>query len=263
MSAFASRRALRFAFACATRTTGRACSRTGGSTAIRCCRRTPTSSRTRTISWPAPSLPSAAPEPGSTPSPDSSTTTCRRTRRHYVDPGREFIDSPFSNLSKYNRAGFEYQGTMDAPPLGANHRRLHLRRRERIHHLQLRPRHRFRFVQRHPRAALQQLSICAGTPDLEARVGAGGSRLRQQLQLRQQSRAARLGIIPAASAATRHSAERACAPDTPRASRSPASSSRSASREPIPRCPIPICSPSRTARGKRASSRDSGATGCR
>ena len=28
----------------------------------------------------------------------------------YVDPGREFIDNPFSNLSKYNRAGFSYQG---------------------------------------------------------------------------------------------------------------------------------------------------------
>jgi len=30
--------------------------------------------------------------------------------QQYVDPGREFIDSPFSNLSKYNRAGFSYQG---------------------------------------------------------------------------------------------------------------------------------------------------------
>ncbi len=28
----------------------------------------------------------------------------------YVDPGREFVDSTFSNLSKYNRAGFGYQG---------------------------------------------------------------------------------------------------------------------------------------------------------
>lgn len=28
----------------------------------------------------------------------------------YVDPGREFIDNAFSNLSKYNRAGFSYQG---------------------------------------------------------------------------------------------------------------------------------------------------------
>ena len=31
--------------------------------------------------------------------------------QQYVDPGREFFDSPFSNLSKYNRAGFSYQGT--------------------------------------------------------------------------------------------------------------------------------------------------------
>jgi outer membrane cobalamin receptor len=30
--------------------------------------------------------------------------------QQFVDPGREFIDSPFSNLSKYNRAGFAYQG---------------------------------------------------------------------------------------------------------------------------------------------------------
>lgn len=30
--------------------------------------------------------------------------------QQYVDPGREFFDSPFSNLSKYNRAGFAYQG---------------------------------------------------------------------------------------------------------------------------------------------------------
>ena len=29
--------------------------------------------------------------------------------QQYVDPGREFLDSPFSNLSKYNRAGFAYQ----------------------------------------------------------------------------------------------------------------------------------------------------------
>jgi vitamin B12 transporter len=34
----------------------------------------------------------------------------------YVDPGREFIDSPFSNLSKYNRAGFEYQGQWTPRP---------------------------------------------------------------------------------------------------------------------------------------------------
>ena len=33
-----------------------------------------------------------------------------------VDPGREFIDSPFSNLSKYNRAGFEYQGQWTPRP---------------------------------------------------------------------------------------------------------------------------------------------------
>ena len=30
--------------------------------------------------------------------------------QQYVDPGREFLDNPFSNLSKYNRAGFAYQG---------------------------------------------------------------------------------------------------------------------------------------------------------
>jgi len=34
----------------------------------------------------------------------------------YVDPGREFIDNPFSNLSKYNRAGFEYQGQWTPRP---------------------------------------------------------------------------------------------------------------------------------------------------
>ena len=34
----------------------------------------------------------------------------------YVDPGREFLDSPFSNLSKYNRAGFEYQGQWTPRP---------------------------------------------------------------------------------------------------------------------------------------------------
>jgi vitamin B12 transporter len=34
----------------------------------------------------------------------------------YVDPGREFIDSPFSNLSKYNRAGFAYQGQWTPRP---------------------------------------------------------------------------------------------------------------------------------------------------
>ena len=34
----------------------------------------------------------------------------------YVDPGREFVDSPFSNLSHYNRAGFEYQGTWTPRP---------------------------------------------------------------------------------------------------------------------------------------------------
>ena len=36
--------------------------------------------------------------------------------QQYVDPGREFIDSPFSNLSKYNRAGFAYQGTWTPRP---------------------------------------------------------------------------------------------------------------------------------------------------
>lgn len=30
--------------------------------------------------------------------------------QQFVDPGREFFDTPFSNLSKYNRAGFAYQG---------------------------------------------------------------------------------------------------------------------------------------------------------
>jgi outer membrane cobalamin receptor len=34
----------------------------------------------------------------------------------YVDPGREFIDNPFSNLSKYNRAGFGYQGQWTPRP---------------------------------------------------------------------------------------------------------------------------------------------------
>jgi vitamin B12 transporter len=34
----------------------------------------------------------------------------------YVDPGREFTDSPFSNLSKYNRAGFSYQGIWTPRP---------------------------------------------------------------------------------------------------------------------------------------------------
>jgi len=34
----------------------------------------------------------------------------------YVDPGREFIDSSFSNLSKYNRAGFSYQGQWTPRP---------------------------------------------------------------------------------------------------------------------------------------------------
>jgi outer membrane cobalamin receptor len=36
--------------------------------------------------------------------------------QQYVDPGREFIDSPFSNLSKYNRAGFGYQGQWTPRP---------------------------------------------------------------------------------------------------------------------------------------------------
>jgi vitamin B12 transporter len=36
--------------------------------------------------------------------------------QQYVDPGREFFDSPFSNLSKYNRAGFGYQGTWTPRP---------------------------------------------------------------------------------------------------------------------------------------------------
>jgi len=36
--------------------------------------------------------------------------------QQYVDPGREAIDSPFSNLSKYNRAGFSYQGQWTPRP---------------------------------------------------------------------------------------------------------------------------------------------------
>ena len=36
--------------------------------------------------------------------------------QQYVDPGREFVDSPFSNLSKYNRAGFSYQGQWTPRP---------------------------------------------------------------------------------------------------------------------------------------------------
>jgi vitamin B12 transporter len=36
--------------------------------------------------------------------------------QNYVDPGREFLDSPFSNLSRYNRAGFEYQGQWTPRP---------------------------------------------------------------------------------------------------------------------------------------------------
>jgi vitamin B12 transporter len=34
----------------------------------------------------------------------------------YIDAGREFIDNPFSNLSKYNRAGFRYQGVWTPRP---------------------------------------------------------------------------------------------------------------------------------------------------
>ena len=34
----------------------------------------------------------------------------------YVDPGREFIDNAFSNLSKYNRAGLAYQGQWTPRP---------------------------------------------------------------------------------------------------------------------------------------------------
>jgi vitamin B12 transporter len=36
--------------------------------------------------------------------------------QNFVDPGREFLDSPFSNLSTYNRAGFEYQGQWTPRP---------------------------------------------------------------------------------------------------------------------------------------------------
>jgi vitamin B12 transporter len=36
--------------------------------------------------------------------------------QQYVDPGRETIDNPFSNLSKYNRAGFSYQGQWTPRP---------------------------------------------------------------------------------------------------------------------------------------------------
>jgi vitamin B12 transporter len=36
--------------------------------------------------------------------------------QQYVDPGREFIDSAFSNVSKYNRAGFGYQGSWTPRP---------------------------------------------------------------------------------------------------------------------------------------------------
>ena len=36
--------------------------------------------------------------------------------QQYVDPGREFIDSPFSNRSEYNHAGFGYQGAWTPRP---------------------------------------------------------------------------------------------------------------------------------------------------
>ena len=196
MSEFASRRAWRFAFACATRTTGRACSRTGGSTAIRCCRPTPTRSRTRTTSWPAPSSPSAA--PGAWQHTFSGfeynhlQANSQAVRRSRPRVPRQPVLQP----EQVQPRRLRIPGTMDASPLGANQRRLHLRGRDRHHHFQLRARHRLRIVQLHSRPALQQLSLRAGTPHLEAPRGAGRCGLRQQLQLRQQSRASRFGVVP-------------------------------------------------------------------
>ena len=181
----------------------------------------------------------------------------------YVDPGREFLDSPFSNLSKYNRAGFEYQGQWTPRPWAQTTVGYTFEDENGFIQLHLCARHRLRIGQRHPRAALQQLSICAGTADLEARVGAGGSGLRQQLQLRQQSRAARFGLVPVA-ARQRDIQRDALARRILRGHQGaqlPAVVRHL--REPIPRCPIPICNPNRTARGKRASSRDSSATSFR
>ena len=173
------------------------------------------------------------------------------------DPDRQF-DTAFNSLSKYNRAGFAYQGDVHATSLGRDHAGLHLRGRERLHQQRLRVQH-----QHHPWPALQQLSFRAGDGHLEAALGSGRPRLRQQLEFWQQGHSADLGQCPACCAGTRYSVGRACTPPTPRASRSPASSRRSASPEPTPRCPIPTFSRSRTALSRRASSRDSSATGCR
>ena len=144
-----SRRACRFASACVTPTTGPACNRTGGSMATPCCRQT-----TNQVAHQNNFLASGQ---LSVSGPGAWQHTFTGFEYNHLQANSQAVrrsrsrifDSPFSNLSKYNRAGFGYQGHLVAAYVGANHRRLHLRRRERTHHFELRPGHRLRFLQQH------------------------------------------------------------------------------------------------------------------
>ena len=94
----------------------------------------------------------------------------------YVDPGREFFDSPFSNLSNYNRAGFEYQGTWTPRPWAQTTVGYTFEDENGFIHSELRPRHADSFLSATPRVALQQLPVRAGTSDwkrISALAGVG------------------------------------------------------------------------------------------
>ena len=84
------------------------------------------------------------------------------------------FDSAFNSLTKYNVAGFAYQGVYTPRPWAQTTLGYNFRGRERLHQQQLGFWH-----QHDPRPALQQLPLRAADHRLAAAVGAGGRRLRQ------------------------------------------------------------------------------------
>ena len=238
--------AWRFACGCATTTTGRASSRTGGSTAIRCCRPTRTNTPTRTISWPAATLRSAGRAHGSTSSAATSTTTLTLER----EPGRRSRPSLRHRLQQ---------------PDQVQHRRLRLpgtctpRGRGRKPRSATPSRTRTATSTTTRTSASARPTACASTiicSRSRASCGsdcrAGRSWLCQQHQLRRQGQPARVGHVlgvarqcdfqrhpPALRLRGRHQGAQLRA-DVRHL------------RERFPRCPIPICNPNRTRRSRLA-----------
>ena len=147
------------------------------------------------------------------------------------------FDSPFDNLARYNRAGFSYQGTWAPRSWALTTSAIPSKTRTATSSITTPP----------PDDVPASRMACASTIICSRRKTSCGS-ARPCWPDWPGSTTASFGSPPCraprhrccSGTAIRPSAARGCAPATRRASRSPASSSRSALPERFPRCPIPI-----------------------